>query len=401
MKDSALKLISFFFLLLYLGMQLLCILPIDNRRQVVFLIWLAFAYMAYTPIVRRFFTSRVLSPLYLFLLIYGVLMLYRHTIVYTVSFIITFIELFSPFLMYSMIRVETRSVKKFVSITLTTFFLVNLVICYIYIYGSPTGYGLRDAENFTEYKNTFFVVYSFAIMIPFIIFNYFHNKHIGKQSSVLIRLFGFSICAVLALFVIKAQFMTGIILMIIGGLVAYFSARTKKGYAGPLIGGLVALVIFVNYSDDLIEIAEQNEVTAIASRTEELQFILSNESSEAADYSIRQKRSQNSVETFLEYPLFGVFYQMKDITEADKYGIGNHNEWLDTLARYGMTGFLLLLFIFKAIKKQRTFVGDNIHYILFGILGFLNPVFAFYLTCSVFFYLPMIGNIYFSSERAV
>ena len=395
MKDNVLRLIATGLLLVYLLMQLLCILPNDNRRQVVFLLWLICAYSAYTPIVSRTLKMKHMLLLYVFLGFMFVSMLYRHSIVYSISASITFCELFSPLLMYRILREENKTTRWVVLIFITVIFVVNFLTCLKFLANSPTGHGLRDAEYITGLKNIFFAVYSFAILVPFIVYCISHNRKHGRRNiSLTVAIVGYAICLVLAYLVINAQFMTAIILMIAGALFAFFYDRRGARIVVPLVA-VLAIFLFTKFSNELIAVADRNDAVAVSMRLEELQNILSNNAEDAEDYSSRQNRSQSSIETFLENPLIGVFYKYEDINEAKLQGIGNHAEWLDTMARYGLFGLLLIVFIVKAVFKHKELVGASIHFILFIILGFLNPVFGFYLICSVFFYMSLLRAVFF------
>lgn len=397
MKNNPMRWIAAFFLLVYLAMQLLCILPNDNRRQIVFFMWFICSYSAYTPVVSKTLRMKETVPLYIFCLFYGVTMMYRHDVVYSVSAVLSMFELFSPFLMYRILRIETSFMRRIVFLAITAIVIANVTVCYIYMNFSITHYGLRDIEEFMEYKNTFFLVYSVAILVPFIIYYLSHQEKTKKKWFKNFKtLIALGACLILILFILQAQFMTAIVLMLTGGVLAFVYKRRGALVAVPIAAALV-LGLFSAFSDDLIRIADNNDATAVSSRIEELQHILSNNAENADDYSIRQDKSQSSLQTFIENPIIGVFYKYKDMNEAKHYGIGNHAEWLDTLAKYGLFGILLFVFIYKAIKKQRLAVGTNIHYILFGVLGFLNPVLGFYLVCSVFLYMPLLNKVYFDN----
>lgn len=384
-------------LLVYLAMKLLCNIPENNYSQIVFISWFGCSFIAYTSKVKKVLQMKMLLPFYFFLVYYGVTLLINHTVLYTISGMISMCQLFSPFLMYKLLREETKFLRWIVFFSITAIFVSNYVACFSYMSSSFTGRGLRDIEDFLLLKNTFFVVYSSAIFVPTIIYFIHRTKNeIGTNKFIKVLL-GYVVCAILAYFVIQAQFMTAIVLMIIGVALA-FSYNRRGTIVVITLFTMIVYVLFVNNANELIAISDSNGATATSVRIKELQYILSNNSSNAEDFSLRQGLTQSSFQTFIENPILGTAYKYKDFEESKLY-VGNHAEWVDTLARYGLFGLCLFYFLFKLVKKQRLIVGFSISYILFGIIGFLNPALHFYLICALFLYIPLMHNVIFKNIR--
>ena len=395
MKDIALKNITILLLLVYLVMQLLCIAPITRISQIVFVVWFLFAYAAYTPIVRKTLSSKVVGTLVVFLLYYGLSLLFSHDVLYSISAVLSMLEMFSPLLMYHILKDDTKKTKTIVFICVSFIFVFNIISCYSYINHSVMSSGLRDIELFTNYKNTFFVLYSIVLLVPFVIYylsqlNFKSKRFLGIRLSII----AYVICAFLAYFVIKAQFMTAIVVMVSGVLFAFFHKRKGSIIVIP-VAALLFVFLFVAFSDTLIQITDENDMTAVSQRLEEIQHITARNAEEAQDFSYRQDLTRTSFETFLEHPLFGVHYKYESINEAKLLSIGNHAEWVDSLAKYGLFGILLIYFIIKVILKQKRLIDTNIHYLLFIVLGFFNPIFSFYMVFTVFAYLPLLRYVCF------
>ena len=211
---------------------------------------------------------------------------------------------------------------------------------------------------------------------------------------LLVLIIAYVICAFLAYFVIKAQFMTAIVVMVSGVLFAFFHKRKGSIIVIP-VAALLFVFLFVAFSDTLIQITDENDMTAVSQRLEEIQHITARNAEEAQDFSYRQDLTRTSFETFLEHPLFGVHYKYESINEAKLLSIGNHAEWVDSLAKYGLFGILLIYFIIKVILKQKRLIDTNIHYLLFIVLVFFNPIFSFYMVFTVFAYLPLLRYVCF------
>lgn len=100
-----------------------------------------------------------------------------------------------------------------------------------------------------------------------------------------------------------------------------------------------------------------------------------------------------SVNSFIEYPIYGVGGYYKDCETV----IGCHSQIIDDLARYGLIGVVpLYAFIFLFFKRILKEMQSNsirnviiLTLLLFFILALVNPVFLYGISYSMFYILPL------------
>lgn len=93
----------------------------------------------------------------------------------------------------------------------------------------------------------------------------------------------------------------------------------------------------------------------------------------------RLERIKISIDSFLASPFLGNGIYTGYNSNAEEGRIGQHGEWFDALARYGILGMIpLIVFFYHSIKETRAKVPlSRIPFFLFFLLGFVNPVFNF------------------------
>lgn len=122
--------------------------------------------------------------------------------------------------------------------------------------------------------------------------------------------------------------------------------------------------------------------SSFVSQTEaKLQFLL-NRATQVEDFvfgrdinslGVRPTLYNNSFSTFLENPLWGAGNYIQD-----RSIVGEHSEVFDTLARYGLVGFMCFAMSFGAnLKKIMKSLGKSAHfsllYLSYALFLFLNP----------------------------
>lgn len=115
---------------------------------------------------------------------------------------------------------------------------------------------------------------------------------------------------------------------------------------------------------------------------------------------------EKSINTFYNHILIGKSYTVGFDFRGEAEFIGQHNEWLDILARYGVIGGgSLVSFIVLSLKDLRyTFKRTpfarlvNITIIILIILGFLNPILGTTVLLIVYIYVPCCIEIFMNRE---
>lgn len=197
-------------------------------------------------------------------------------------------------------------------------------------------------------------------------------------------------------------------LMIIGIVLAKMEpkrANVKSYYVFSLflivfIGSfvMVPLLLLIIENTESGRLAERmNDVLSIASskgNTEEI--------SDSGSMAARIALSQTSLNTFFRNPLtmlFGIGDHTVSVgMDLHKSGIGNHSEFIDVLARYGLVGALIFVKILKSYYRslkglasnRRVLKYVNVIFCVFLVYGFLNNVFYPIIHIFMFIIFPIV-----------
>lgn len=139
--------------------------------------------------------------------------------------------------------------------------------------------------------------------------------------------------------------------------------------------------VFTEASVKVIEVVNEhlfaNNLT-VYMRMEELANIFGGNSKNATDWNVRKELKEISRESFKQNYIWGI-----DFNEYNKKGkqlnVGGHMQWDDDLARWGIIGMALWIFVLwqgtkEVLILKKPYSQFEIIYILLYILyGFLNP----------------------------
>lgn len=106
------------------------------------------------------------------------------------------------------------------------------------------------------------------------------------------------------------------------------------------------------------------------------------------DLNIRLNYMKTSFHTFLDNWLFGVPFQ-KYNTFNTGIIVGDHSEWCDDLARYGLLGIIIWMFfiangfkcIYRKFRLNKTMIMSYSFFIF--LYGFANPIIKIFLVCGI------------------
>jgi len=106
-------------------------------------------------------------------------------------------------------------------------------------------------------------------------------------------------------------------------------------------------------------------------------------------YAERTGLVRDSLQLFLKSPIFGHGYRYGNVFSAGKiYGIGNHSEFLDSLARFGLVGSIPLFGIYY--YSLRKYILDYLGILVcFGVLVMFNPFISFQSNLVIFMLVPL------------
>ena len=362
---------------------------------IVFGVWLIVTVIAFPKELRVFISSRRFVWLFVFLLFYFLSSIFVESLQTSVNRCVAFLRVFSPVIMYETLRDRSVKLKSILIIFTFAIFLVNIALSYTFleVVGANNLRGVSE-----DYGSEFYVVnmvfnmcYAFAILIPGLI-EILRKYRKKEHRKFFLSLLLVALSAILLVYLIRAQFMTAMVLSLVGALVAFF-------YKGPksLVSVAVVLAIaagaFVALYPKLSQNIDSSKYRDTLYRLDEIYATMTGRGHEASDMNSRQDLTSMSVETFFHNPLFGVNHKLTSSMHPNDAGIGNHAEWPDSLARYGLFAILLFMLLWDSLKRQRQFTGAYFPTFLFIALGFLNPMWYFPQMFVTFVLLPMIGDI--------
>ncbi len=284
--------------------------------------------------------------------------------------------------MYDILRSSGSKVR-----TTMLFALLAIWIYYAYwmyqiidFYGAELGLKGSTSDRGDEgfVATAFGCVYSLPILIIALILGTRLTINLSGpciNKFNIIKIFvGLFLIAFFELLVLKSLYMTAIVLSIMGIGISVFYTKGQGWFIKSILSILLILFIFLWQYGTILNNVKQVGNQGTKERVEELYLTITGEGHRASDMSSRQGLSIVSFETFLRYPLFGANH----VAGKDSYNnklIGNHSEWLDMLALYGIFAFLLFYVVYQSLKFQYRDTGIFIPSIFYIVTGFFNPMF--------------------------
>lgn len=275
----------------------------------------------------------------------------------------------------------------------TKFFLfIVLIILIYYAYKSflllesnemALRYLVSTEKDATLGIDGFGIPYASSLLAPYLF--YFIKKN---KISRTLQIFLFAVCAVLVLLVMRSLFMTALLLMALGFFYVFIIDKTWKQKILISLFFILSIVAALGVITTFVHLVF-GESSVIAARFDEILQILSGSGiSSTEDMGNRFIRLNRSINMFLEHPLFGVGWITEyNFEELERIGVGNHAQWIDMFAYYGLFAIVPLYYL----KSNMTdyVKNNNPALLIFIILGFLNPCIKFTILFVVFYYIPL------------
>ena len=228
-----------------------------------------------------------------------------------------------------------------------------------------------DKDDSVIIGDGFALPYAMAVFVPSLLYYCMY-----KTQKIYVKLYLLLAAIIGGALVIRSLYMTALILFITGilyVLIYRFSKRAKVVFLSVLI---IIIPSFVLFLPTIMEKLSPAGATVLITRSEELSLLFSGDSISDTDMGDRFTLALTSIKTFFKHPLFGIGWSVNyDFFEMERLGVGSHSEWFDIFARYGIFGSLLIYTIAVGVKKH--IKKENITYLFFVILGFLNPIILF------------------------
>jgi len=172
-----------------------------------------------------------------------------------------------------------------------------------------------------------------------------------------------------------------------------------------IVLGVIVIVSNLNFIGESMMKATVGKKDIVSVRIFEVGSLIIGQSEygQEEDVAVRNEHLRQSFNTFKGSPFFGVGYKYGYyFGSSNLFGVGNHSEWVDSMAKYGLFGGVpyLLMFIFalsEIRKRNKREISSAFIFVVF-LLGFLNPFITSQSIIALFFILNAAES-YFSERK--
>ena len=402
------KPVRFFSLIVFVFLVISELFPtgVQNMALYMFLLWIVLSWIEFPGVFKESLSEKRYVYLLLFLVFFFLSTTFGKNLFQGFVYTLYMMRVVSPILMYDIIRkCDKKTQRLFVSTIIIVFvFYAFWMYSIVDIYGAELGLknSILGTDSEERVNSAFGYIYSLPIIITTTVLSIrhlFNNRHANgsKWLSIVVLL---SVAIYFFVLVFKSLFMTATILSIFGVCLGFFYHNGKhwviKCGVAILLLSFVFIVMYENISSNVSQLGS----TSTDQRVEEIFFLLTGKGSQAQDISSRGDLSNVSIKTFLKYPIFGANH----LAGHERYNnnlIGNHAEWFDLLALYGVFAFFLFYVIITSLKRQYKDKGSNVPAIMYILTGLLNPMFCLAVNVAVFVIAPLISPTLLKKGRAI
>ena len=364
-----------------------------------FFVWLLSVLFLEPRRIQKVLTSREIIWLLVFVFFQLLSTFFSYNFNVAIHRTIGLFEAISPIWMYLILKDSDETVYKTVSILSFLFVLFNIVRIYIILKDSFLG--LRQGVSGDEMDvSLFHAVYSFVLLTTGVVclIKAHYNKVLAVSKMELFIL----MMLLLALIVIVARslFMTALLSMVIGFVITLFYGRRHWLLKIVIVLALFAalFVVFFDLFTSGLFGSITNDNGFLVRRFGEINSVLSGGGTEDSDLGARSSLFGNSFRTFVTHPLFGINHHVSSGESTLYVAIGNHSEWIDSLALYGIFAFCLFIYMIQSVSIRYRSILFPV-FIVYFILGVLNPVFYFPQNVMVFFIVPCLYDCFTHREN--
>ena len=388
-----------------------------------FIFWVLSAIITSKRGVSSLIFQKEIIVLFAFLMFLFTFALPTAGVVFTLKIVGNFILQFSPIIMFLFyFKMHSLSLMKtllWVSYALWFFFVIISINFYISNPGAARLLASHQGDSFglIAIGGGYKLAIGSSILASFL-FDFSINSCSSKKYKLWI-LFAVSILTIVVILTWSAITLLGLVVGILFALVI----KQMKNKNGKIVLGIRSIAIFllyfvsifvlINFIDDIghfIMNMTSSKENILMARLYDVGLELSsvgNRDSSGSEYiSSRVSRLFWSYDIFLESPLIGNGYKYGyDFSAGKSYGIGNHSEWFDLFAVYGLLGGgLIILVYFNFLKKISKFhiKTSRLSYISVLIfLGLFNPFRSFSAHFVLFFIVPATLLLYENDRKSI
>lgn len=375
---------------------------------VLFYLWLLSVLSVRPKTVFQILNHSHYAALSIFLLFLFLGFSYANGFFTTMKGIGAYIQVFSPIFMYEFYsKFLTKKTLRILIILILGIYIYYSVITIKYLEINPlaardmVSYGVRDSLMI---GGGFSLAYGFAILLPVLMYltiNYSKFREFIFINNLFTRIILISVAILFLVVIFKSMFAISFLVMLFGCVYVLLRMNKVKKVNNIRIFGAVLLAVFIALSaNQIVSFFNSYLGSANSVINSKLLVVLNlSEHSTMGDtgsLGVRIQLYLESLQIWLENPFFGIAYRYDfDTSKMIVAGLGNHSEWLDSLAKYGIFFIFFIIYIYKSKKVYKNIQGYKLALILFIIIGLLNPIHLFNIYFVVFFYAPLLDNYFF------
>lgn len=298
---------------------------------------------------------------------------------------------------------------------LKTILILFLVIWFYYMVSALRFYSenvgaarilasIQDAYGNIAIGGGYTLAYGTAILVTVMLNLLLDNRLKTIPIKVLVTVF-----MIVGMFVVVSTESTVTLIALAIGIIATIFFRRKDDFSSNtsisnrvikaiivIFIGAITLLFISKIGEIVIELSYSFE-GILGDRLRSFGYAMSGDKT-AGSYALgRASIFTKSFNTFINNPIFGVSYMHGNgFLNMGVFGVGNHCEWIDAFANYGL--IIGLLFISIYIKQFKEVSRSN-NKLSFGwgicllSMGLFNPFRSFQSNAAVFFLIPAIASI--------
>lgn len=380
-----------------------------------FIMWVVIAFLEYPKALIYGLLKGKIIYFLLFLIFYFISSIIVGKLSYIAKYLGTFILHFlSPMLVFNYYKRREyllRIVCK-ISLVIWLFFCIKAIIFYM---NNPTAARIL-ASDVTAFGNIsigggYGLGFGSAILSVFFVDNLVSNLRINKNCFKVITII------ILSVLVFMTESTITTFGMILGWSISLFSniyfKKSNKYEAyfqkkilvlSSIIIAFSLIMIYINDIGTMLLNITNNKIDIVLFRrinriAEKLVYFGKNVST--SNYvDERLQYVLQSVNTFLDNPIFGVGYKFGNVFNlSSSYGIGTHSAWFDSLASFGVIGGFPYIMIYLSSfyeDKRRNYLPFHSYIFTTSFLCLFNPFQTFQSCFALFFMIPGLSWYYTS-----
>ena len=376
-----------------------------------FFVWLFVLLFSYLSSVKRIVHDRKTVLLVFYLIVAFFYGINSAPLEHCLKVFMEALMMFSPFMIFDHYKKNTASLPILLSLLLVAWVGVSIAMLEFYntignLYGDFYGEGaarvvVSDKEAFGGMilGGGYSIAYGGALFVCVIV-NMFLDKYLP---SFIEKLIAVIVMITTLMLVLKTESTITTISMVVGVIVTIIYRDNAKAGTSKifLLFGIIFFLICAKSIGKFLIEQSANLEGVVSQRIASFGASLAGSGGGDSDYTkMRFLIPFQSLGVFLESPIIGVSYlHGNGFVSPEVFGVGNHSEWCDALADYGLLGgvpYLLIYFLqVKEIKRMGLKFSIGWAVCLF-LLGFFNPFRGFQSHIMLFFMIPAIKLLYFN-----